>query len=796
MKKLILLISSIAMSASLFGQAAQPAPYTKIQLFSNSGVPLAGGQVFSYRAGTSTPLATYTDSTASVQNTNPLILDSAGRGAVWLAVNVGYKLVLEDATGVVIWTQDNLVVEVPNSGVWTISGNNIFNNNTGFVGVGCGSSATVAKLDVCGSSNGANYLIRIDDAASSPGVNFYGNGIKLGSIAGDTSASFRVRSGNDASQLVVTQGNVTVQDQTLSIGTSTLSVRAGSGQGSNNLLQVQNNSGSNLAYFDSLGRLAAPVFNGTGDGAGFTFQNFNSTFIVDTLGDVSLSGTLALNGITGSTQCLQVNSSGQVSGSGTTCGGGGGGGVTAIVAGTNVTISPSSGLGSVTINSNGACATCVLTTGTQTITGTKTFSANQVLGNNKILQSVDLGSAIIGVFDFDNFENVNIGAQNVVSSGSGNGNLYFWAYGNKYLALNNSPIELAPLTNSQVSLGDATHAFLTSYTEQATLQGLGGIKAQLSIQSQDNTINYINIRAGATVASTYELDLPNNPGTNGYVLATDGTGVTSWIPNGAGTGITQLHGDAAAGPGSGNQAVTLATVNGNVGSFTNANITVNAKGLITAAANGSSSGGITTINPGSQTGPTITFDNTTNQVTVANNSANHYNFSLPQQIGTASSVTFGAVTTGAGGTFTSGATGSTPAFQTTGGTNLHLDGNGNGFFNGTVTVGGIVSIAGTSYCPACNSQFSSVNLTNDLIINGSPSINSSNQFIGSGGINTSGSVLATGLLISGGGVITGLLQVTNNVQAVSFEAGTSPGVSCSGSPTSSFASVNGIVTHC
>lgn len=51
-------------------------------------------------------------------------------------------------------------------------------------------------------------------------------------------------------------------------------------------------------------------------------------------------------------------------------------------------------------------------------------------------------------------------------------------------------------------------------------------------------------------------------------------------------GITQLTGDVTAGPGSGSQAATLATVNADVGSFTNASVTVNGKGLVTAASSG------------------------------------------------------------------------------------------------------------------------------------------------------------------------------------------------------------------
>jgi len=49
------------------------------QFFDNNGDPLSGGLLYSYASGTTTPLATYTSSTGLTANTNPIVLDSAGR---------------------------------------------------------------------------------------------------------------------------------------------------------------------------------------------------------------------------------------------------------------------------------------------------------------------------------------------------------------------------------------------------------------------------------------------------------------------------------------------------------------------------------------------------------------------------------------------------------------------------------------------------------------------------------------------------------------------------------------------
>ena len=70
------------------------------QFFTNSGVPLAGGKLFTYAAGTTTPAATYTSSSGVTAHTNPIILNSAGRVAtseIWLTESVSYKFLLKDS---------------------------------------------------------------------------------------------------------------------------------------------------------------------------------------------------------------------------------------------------------------------------------------------------------------------------------------------------------------------------------------------------------------------------------------------------------------------------------------------------------------------------------------------------------------------------------------------------------------------------------------------------------------------------------------------------------------------------
>lgn len=108
-------------------------PPGKQQYFTANGVPLAGGKLYTYAAGTTSLLSTYQDKSGGTPNTNPVILDSRGEASVFWG-SAGYKAVLKDSTDVTIWTQDNLYAVQDSSSmtfaqqlITAIAGQTLFN---------------------------------------------------------------------------------------------------------------------------------------------------------------------------------------------------------------------------------------------------------------------------------------------------------------------------------------------------------------------------------------------------------------------------------------------------------------------------------------------------------------------------------------------------------------------------------------------------------------------------------------------------------------------------------------------
>ena len=79
--------------------------YPKFQAPDINGVNMAGGLVYFYITGTTTPKDTYSDEAKTVPNANPVVLDARGEADIYL--DGEYKIILKTAADVEVWTVDS-----------------------------------------------------------------------------------------------------------------------------------------------------------------------------------------------------------------------------------------------------------------------------------------------------------------------------------------------------------------------------------------------------------------------------------------------------------------------------------------------------------------------------------------------------------------------------------------------------------------------------------------------------------------------------------------------------------------
>lgn len=124
--------------------ALTPSPY-QTTLDAN-GNPVSGAKINTYLAGTTTAVATYTDSLLTTPNANPIVADSSGRWTAWLSPGISYKFAITTSAGVAIRTVDDITAPAQAGAVDTqgVAGETIAAGQVVILGLGFGST-TVGK---------------------------------------------------------------------------------------------------------------------------------------------------------------------------------------------------------------------------------------------------------------------------------------------------------------------------------------------------------------------------------------------------------------------------------------------------------------------------------------------------------------------------------------------------------------------------------------------------------------------------------------------------------------------------
>lgn len=227
----------------------------KFQEFDSVGLPLAGGKVYVYSPGTTTPLdsyPTFTDAEASTNaNANPVILDSVGRAAIF--TNTAAKIKVTDSADVELYTLDNLPDATGSAGAGSI--------DTAALATGAVTEAKIATGAVTAAKIGAGAVTAAKigtDAVTS--VKIQDGAVTAAKIAINSVDGTKIAVGSDA------QGDVLYYN-------GTDYARLGSGTAGRKL--KTNGAAANPSWGDESKHyfeveVAADINNVTGDGTEYT----------------------------------------------------------------------------------------------------------------------------------------------------------------------------------------------------------------------------------------------------------------------------------------------------------------------------------------------------------------------------------------------------------------------------------------------------------------------------------------------------------------------------------------------
>lgn len=303
MKKFLLAI--FVCSLPLAAVQVTPIVQPHVWFLNATGAPCNGCSLYTYAAGTTTPLATYTDSAGVSQNTNPILLDASGaastppgNGQIWLGRN-SYKFVLKDPGGTTLWTADNVTAAnlLPCG-----PANTIQIANSALNGLNCDSAITI---------NTINHTLNVGTLTPAH--------VTIGALGTPTSWTFDTTSPATAAASLsltgtVADGSGTTTPNQLATSTTTAHVIQYTTAIPNGTTATTQTAGDNSTKVATTAYVAAPgAINPTGvqiaSGVSMTGNQGNGALIQHSTGSVT------------SGNCAKFDASGNVIDAGQLCGG-------------------------------------------------------------------------------------------------------------------------------------------------------------------------------------------------------------------------------------------------------------------------------------------------------------------------------------------------------------------------------------------------------------------------------------------------------------------------------------------